>query len=260
MVQIIAEITWNCPAKCSFCPLRRTGLLDKGIIMPLEKYEKALKLFKRHFRNDHHEVVLGGGEPSIVPNLKQYVYTAKNIGYAVTVVTNAFDIENVIVSKPDAVEVSLDYWGRKHDEARGVPGLFNRTLRLIKEAVGHGILPVVRSTAVRDNIEDILKIKKWLVSNGLKQVPHVVMPVRGVADLKPTRQQLEELLRHNIILSNYCPAGISSFVLTPSMDVLACIFYRKKLGELREFSDTEMKKIVSAGKRLPRFPCEAVDK
>ena len=229
----------------------------KNAKMPLEHYRKALALFKEFFNDNEPAVVISGGEPSIVENLKDYVVAAKELGYTVTVVTNGYNPVKVLEALPHVVEVSLDYFGEKHDSIRGVKGLFDRAMKLIHQAHFRiGISPVVRSTVMKDNIGDIIKVRKYLDNHMMEEIPVIAMPVRGAPHLAPTPKQLRQLEKHDIIISDNCPAGISSFVIDPDMNVLACIFYRKKLGELRKFTVDELKAIVEEGRKIPRFPCE----
>jgi len=252
MVQLIFEITWTCPARCPFCPVPKTNKL-----LPLTDYRRILELFKLYLKDDDYAVVLSGGEPATVSFLKDYVDTARRLGYMVTVVTNAFNIRNVLNSRPDVIELSIDYFGEQHDRTRGVKGLFNNAMRLVALATRYGIPVVIRSTAMKDNIQDILELRKYLDSNGLSEIPIIVMPVRGAPELKPNSHQLQELVKHEgIYLSDNCPAGISSFVITPEREVLACIFYRKKLGQFWRFTKEELDEVIKEGAKIPRFPCE----
>jgi len=248
MVQLIFEITWACPARCPFCTVPKSSKQ-----LPLKDYRRILELFKERFGSEENAVVLSGGEPSSVPELKDYVDIAKRLGYMVTVVTNAFYIKNVLEARPDIIELSIDYFGEKHDKTRGVPKLFENAVKLVEMASFLGIQVVVRSTAMKDNIDDIIKLRQHLGGN----VPIIVMPVRGNPQLKPSEEQLKKLMLYDgIYVSDNCPAGISSFVITPDKEVLVCIFYRKKLGEFSKFTIEELDQILEEGSKIPRFPCE----
>jgi len=254
MVQVIAEITYKCPAKCPFCPLREMRRTDT---MDIEDYVKVLQLFKEHFKEDH-AVVLSGGEPSVLENLSEYVSAARDLGYIVTVVTNAFNPERVLRARPDAIEVSIDYFGEKHDKTRGIGGLFKNALKILMDAHRHDIQPIVRATIMNDNCNDIITMRRFLEMRKLVwgEIPVIAMPIKGCPERAPSQNQIKMLIEHGVLVSDNCPAGISSFVVTPSMEVLACIFYRKKLGQLKKFTREELEDAISNGKRLPRFPCE----
>lgn len=252
MVQVIAEVTWSCPCRCKFCNIPKSGKT-----MPVSDFRRILEAFRDFFDDSDNAVVISGGEPATLAFLRDYVVTAKELGYTVTVVTSGWHPDRVMRAEPDVIEVSVDYFGRAHDVSRGVDGLFNRAMNLIATAVRRGLYPVVRSTAMKDNIMDIIRLREHLDRSGLTEVPVLVMPVRGAPHLKPTEQQLRMLKRDMIFLSDNCPAGKSSFVVTPEREILACIFYRKKLGELWRFTAEEVQEAYIRGTKLPLYPCES---
>jgi len=221
--------------------------------MRLDLFEKALKLFQDAGAD---KAVISGGEPSILSNLDYYVFLAKRMGYTVTVATNAYNPYRVLEANPDAIQVSIDYFGEKHDQSRGVYGLFQNAWELIKKAHMKDLTVVVRATLLKDNFNDILRIRKELDQEKMQEIPVLVMPVRA-AGIKIDQQLLVRLSEaEGILVADSCPAGIESFVITPELDVLACIFYRKKLGKLVKFNHGELQEILENGKKLPRFPCE----
>jgi len=223
--------------------------------MRLGDFEKSLKLFQEAGAD---KVVISGGEPSIVSNLDHYVFLAKRMGYVVTVATNGYYPHRVLEADPDAIQVSIDYYGEKHDHTRGVHGLFENAWKLVKTAHLREPAPevMIRTTLLGDNFKDILHIRKRLDQEGMEDVPILVMPIRGVG-VKIDQQLLVRLSQtEGILIADSCPAGKESFVITPEMDVLACIFYRKKLGKLRNFDHKELQEILENGESIPRFACE----
>jgi MoaA/NifB/PqqE/SkfB family radical SAM enzyme len=254
-MQIIAEVTWVCLAKCEHCPLRDYAHTD---VMPIEKFAKVLQLFSKvaEVRREDKAVVISGGEPTTLLNLSDYVEVARNLGYTTTIVSNCFIPQKLFDAKPDVLEVSIDYLGVKHDEARGIP-LWDKIALVIRE---YPNLLVVRSTLFNDNMQDIVKIRDWV-----REIrPHpfggiFVTPVRGKSAVAkaPTREQIEELKKEEgIFVENNCPAGINSFTVTPQLHVLACFLARKELGVIRDFSEKELEAITFKGAQLPRFLCE----
>jgi len=249
-MQLIFEITWKCPARCKFCTV------PKGdVVMPLELYEKALTLFIDTDIDPELDLnaVLSGGEPTMLPFLYKYVRIAHSLGYNVTVVTNGFFPDTAINSGADLIEVSVDYWGERHEKNRGVKGLWRKITYLLENAEN----VVIRATLLNDNFEDIIKIHE-----AYPDIPLFVMPVRGYI-YNARKEDLEKLSTlENVYVADNCPAGISSFVIAPGLDpekeldVLACIYYRKLLGRLREFTKDELDKILEEGRKIPRFPCE----
>jgi len=248
VVQVIFEVTRRCPARCPFCTVPRADA-----DMPLQAYARALQLFLSRFREV--EVVLSGGEPTLSPLLEEYIWVARALGCPVTVVTNAANPEaalRALDAGADLLEVSLDYYSERQDAVRGVPGLFRNALRLIEAARGR---VVIRATLLPDNLQDIERMAREHPG-----VPVFVMPVRGM-NWRPPREWIERLERHkNVAVADSCPAGVGSFVVTVGdggeLEVLPCIFYRERLGVLREFTREELEAALALGRALPRFPCE----
>lgn len=250
-MQIIAEITLFCPAKCVFCPLRKLYELNRmKAIMPLELFKKTLELFST--LDDNKAVVLSGGEPSTLENLEEYIKTAHKLGYTVTVVTNGFNPRRILDSSVDIIEVSIDRVGEAQERERGVHGLWNNILKLLEDNRA-----IIRTTLMKDNIEDVKKLREMFPDKII-----LAMPIRGAPELKPTPQQLNEIAKlNNVFISNNCPAGINSFTITPNLEgeginILPCFIYREKLGTLTQFSKEELYNIINKGKKIPRFPCE----
>ncbi|MEM1554773.1 MAG: hypothetical protein QXJ72_07830 [Thermoproteota archaeon] len=249
-MQVITELTWICPAKCPQCPLIQK---KQDNIMDLKTYHKVLRFFSKiaDRLNEDKSVVISGGEPSILMRLRSYVNVAHEEGYGVTIVTNGFNVENLIASEADLIELSIDYYGKKHDLHRGLP-LWDKAEKILKEYPGE---VVIRSTLFKDNLLDIIKIREWADSLR-RETPVLVMPVRGQGKLpEEVVETVKGLDKNGIFLSDNCPAGLSSFVVTPELEVLPCIFYRKTLCMLNGFNDDELEVILAKGRELPRFPC-----
>ncbi len=246
MVQVIVEVTWKCPCNCSFCPVPKTGET-----MPPWMLRRIADAFDAAFKDV--AIVISGGEPSVLPNLKEYVDAVRG-SYPVTIATNAYSPESIMAAEPDLVEVSIDYGSVEHDIHRGVQGLFYNALALLQYF--HNKC-VVRSTLTKDNAKSIINLRMRLDAMGLRNVPILVMPVRGRPELKPSKEDIKVLAEYdNIILSDTCPAGISSFVVTPRRTILPCIFYREEIGRLEAFTAEEILNALDKGSRIPRFPCE----
>jgi len=248
-VQVIVEVTWECPAQCIQCPLR--NMSGKGKTMSPETFGAVLSLFSKAFPNNEKSVVISGGEPSLLPNLQEYVSEGKRRGYYVTIVTNGIGVENILkTTSVDLIELSIDYFGNGHDRARGLP-LWDKAERIITEYKGE---LVIRSTLFKDNYDDILKIRDW-VNTLRKDIPVLVMPARGFETA--SEEVVERLSREQgISVSDTCPAGISSFVVNPDLEILACIFYRRVLSRIRRFDIGEVIEALINGKEMPRFPCK----
>jgi MoaA/NifB/PqqE/SkfB family radical SAM enzyme len=124
------EITHSCNAKCKHCHLH--GPVEEDRASP----EKLGEICR-----DLSPVVAqaSGGEPMLRRDLDQIIRAWKvpNKAPFIVVTTNATLLtqdkyQNLREAGVDEFSVSLDYPDERHDEFRGVPGLFNKIENLVK--------------------------------------------------------------------------------------------------------------------------------
>lgn len=249
-MHIVAEVTYNCPAKCSFCPLKKETVVRT---MPPEKFKLALELFSTYFKGHRKLLTISGGEPSTLKNLKHYVDVARSMGYKTTVVTNGWCPEKILEAQPDFVQISLDYIGSKHDTVRGL-NLWHKILKLLEYIKEGKLKGFIRFTLMNDNLDNLITLRKMLDSMNLKDLKIFAMPVRGNPSKSPSREDILRAMEYAILPSR-CPAGKGMFVITPDFRVLDCLFHRQELGKLEKFTIAEIEQIVEAGKKIDKYPC-----
>ncbi len=248
-MHIVAEITYNCPANCDFCPLKKE---KKTGVMNFKKFVRVLELFAAYFEGRRKLLTISGGEPSTVKNLKKYVDAAKKEGYRVTVVTNGYNPKKIVEAEPDYVQISLDFAGERHNVSRKLD-LWHKVLYLLEQVKAGKLKAFIRFTLMEDNLSDLVTIRNRLDAMGLKNVPIFAMPVRN-SDNAPSKDVIMKASKYAILPSR-CPAGKGMFVVTPDFRVLDCIFHREELGRFRKFTIYELMDIVSAGRKIKQFPC-----
>jgi MoaA/NifB/PqqE/SkfB family radical SAM enzyme len=135
---LVFFITERCLAKCKHCLLgeKRVGL-EELTLAEIEKISRSLGriLF----------LLPTGGEPFLRDDIAEIVriFYRNNHTANVGIPTNGFLTEKIVPavrsildSCPDldlAIDVSFDGVGAKHDEIRGVPGLFDRAVATYRE-------------------------------------------------------------------------------------------------------------------------------
>lgn len=249
-MHIVAEMTYNCPAKCSFCPLKKETDVRT---MPFNKFKLALELFSIYFRGHRKLLTISGGEPSTLKGLKDYVDVARSLGYRITVITNGWYPEKVLEAQPDFVQISLDYIGSKHNTTRGL-SLWHKILKLLEYIREGKLKGFIRFTLMEDNLNDLMTLREKLDSMGLEDLKIFAMPIRGDSDKSPSRDDILRAMEYAILPSR-CPAGKGMFVVTPDFRVLDCLFHRQVLGRLEKFTIAEIEQIVEAGKKIDKYPC-----
>ena len=125
------EVTHSCNAKCKHCHLH--GPVDEERASPEKLGEICRELSP---------VVAqaSGGEPLLRKDLEQIIQAWKvpNRAPFIVVTTNATLLtrdryQNLRKAGVDEFSISLDYPDDRHDEFRGVPGLFQKIENLIQE-------------------------------------------------------------------------------------------------------------------------------
>jgi len=233
LMHLIVEITNSCPARCSFCVVKKERRKKSTIEIPT--FIKILDLVEPN------KITISGGEPSTVGNLESYVNIAKAYG-SVTVVTNCFYPRKVIESGADFIQVSLDGYGRKHDESRGIEGLWERCVYVLENTENS----FIRFTLTDSNLGDLRKIKEAFPNKKILVMPEFFEGVSPAILRKVKKERLGSL-------PSRCPVG-KQIVITAELDVLPCPLYRLKLGNLLENPLEALEKLDS----LDPHPCGRV--
>ncbi len=134
--------TARCDLRCASCNRwQEQGRREDEL--PLDELESLLARFRR---GGCQILTLWGGEPTLRRDLPEILAAAKRLGYRTAMCTNANHMETRapdLAPHLDLALCSLDGLGAVHDELRGVPGLFDRVVRGVRELTRH------RSTRVR---------------------------------------------------------------------------------------------------------------
>ncbi|MCX8032588.1 MAG: radical SAM protein [Thermoleophilia bacterium] len=122
-------VTRRCNARCATCLWRAdadpTGVAQAQELSP----EEALWLYHEAAREGFPLVVIWGGEPLLRPDLPLLVRAAQEGGMAVALITNGWFLPERWPELRGWVRtliVSLDEVGERHDQLRGLPGLYER--------------------------------------------------------------------------------------------------------------------------------------
>lgn len=160
------EVTHNCNARCKHCHLG--GPVDEERASP-QKYGELCQQIKPVIAQ------LSGGEPLLRRDLEQIVEALSNPNRApyIVVTTNGALLtkERYLTLREAGVDkfsISLDYPDERHDEFRGIPGLFNRIRTLIKELSSENDKAITLCCVVQsDNFRDLIRMaelaREWNV-------------------------------------------------------------------------------------------------
>ncbi|MBN2366116.1 MAG: radical SAM protein [Calditrichaeota bacterium] len=269
---ISLEITHSCNCNCTHC--------DKGGPIPDEKLASPEKFGQITRELNPLVTQISGGDPFFRKDLYQIVKNVKLNKYYpyMVLVTNGwlFSEEKYKTLKSmgvDEFSVSLDFPDERHDENRGISGLYQHLNNLIPEITRYGnrditIISVIRNQTLPELIRLAEKANEW----GASIVFSAYTPLRtndfDEAPLQPDQleflhQQLNYIKnnRHNFriytsdsVLDGYynfftngchipgCRAGYLSLVVNPDGKLVPCamqsVSFDTREELIRQFSRT----------------------
>ena len=164
---ISIEVTHSCNAKCAHCHLG--GPVKENRASP-EKYGELVRQIKPVVAQ------LSGGEPLLRKDLEDIVSHLRNPNKApyIIITTNGTILTkkryaSLIEAGVDTYSLSLDYPDERHDEFRGVPGLFGKLDNLIRD-LNKTTKPAITLCCViqSDNFRDLMKMAELARNWGVK--------------------------------------------------------------------------------------------
>lgn len=267
-VCISLEVTHSCNAKCKHCD---KGGIEKGEVrLRPEEYGNIAASLKPPF------LQVSGGEPLLRDDVADIVKQVKRLRRApfVIFVTNAslLNEEHYVNLKESAVNqfsISIDFPDTRHDQFRGIPGLFSRLEWLMPKLAAFGNEDIVLNTAITsENVGELLTLaqmaRDWGVSISYSAYSSLRTHDKGLCvseNIGLLEQQIKELIwfkkekgtvrtptvvlenilrffRQGSYISN-CRAGQKSLVVTPDGYFLPCamhgVKYPSRETMVREF-------------------------
>ncbi|OGR08811.1 MAG: hypothetical protein A2341_10385 [Deltaproteobacteria bacterium RIFOXYB12_FULL_58_9] len=130
-MNMIHAITSRCNASCAFCAWKdETSQRDELTTTEIKTLYKAAR------QAGFVWLTFWGGEPLMRSDIDEISSYASHLGFTCTLVTNG----SLLAKKMDRVvpylgniSISLDFASARHDDARGIPGLFDRIVRTVPE-------------------------------------------------------------------------------------------------------------------------------
>ncbi len=216
-ILIVWNLTYQCNLRCKHC-YENAGLARKAELNE-EEARYALEQMKEA---NVAAIAFSGGEPLVRKDFFELAKLAHDSGMYVSMASNGTLISRKVAKKlkevgVDYVEISLDGIGKTHDEFRGIPGAFERTLKGIKNCLAEGIDTCIATTGWKGNLEEILKVAELADKLGARFIHFNYIPVgRGTKELDITPREREELLEELALknLRNYVENGRGDRVLS----------------------------------------------
>jgi len=260
----VIEITSNCNLSCKHC----YGFYNKNLFINLDDFKDICFQLKDLGVSI---ITLSGGEPLMVGNLlADYLEESKKLFQVVQLTTNGTLINKsniYLLKNVDLVQVSLDGPQEIHDYIRG-KGNFVKTLTALKLLKKHNIKCSIMMTVNPYNLSylnQMVKIAKILkVPIGFERITNVG---RGKNFCQLSKKESKKLINvsiklkikssdplflmsnksyKNYLLNNHilggCMAGNMAICIDTFLNVLPCARLRVILGNLKQYTLTEILK------------------
>jgi len=220
------ELLARCPLKCKHCHLP-PEVKEKGVVKSIEQARREFVILNELFGVD--SITISGGEPTIHPQLDKVVEIARDIFREVYVITRLVP-KKTWLDEVDGVYLSIDYVFERHDEMRGVKGLFDAKMKALAHDKVH-----VRSTVLPDNYEDILTLlvlmRDWreYLPNRKKAPLWTLIPCKDLSGKNvPDGTTMRKILR--LVMKYGLLKGGRVFIDSPSIRTYLSL-YLMSIGE-----------------------------
>jgi MoaA/NifB/PqqE/SkfB family radical SAM enzyme len=154
--EIILAITYECNSRCQMCSIWKKADPERISLEEIKKIPGNLK-----------DINITGGEPFLNGNILEIlrILNEKSPDASLIISSNglateliASRMEKILEIKPDiGVAISIDGIGEKHDEIRGVPGGFEKSIATIKKLEKIGVKKIRLSFTLGDYNTEQLK-------------------------------------------------------------------------------------------------------
>lgn len=192
---LFASITDKCNLKCSFCYNKKGGKK-----MTPEVFGRLIEQFRAKYEHDKYVkeigVTIGGGEPTVHPELEKILETARKKADAVTLTTNGTNTERLLNNAEllDGVAVSApfvysdelkDLYARSKDE-------IGESVSEIASKIGKVCVASIVTNEMRP--EDVFKVEEFAEEAGATNTLFLLYKPVKDEDLMPTKGQARQIL------------------------------------------------------------------
>lgn len=265
---VFIELTRKCNLRCIHC------LNNSGTELPEQiTKEEVFVLINNLIAAGVQEIRFTGGEPLLFDGIFECIEMATKNGLRTSLGTNGILATPKVAQKLkdsglNSVVVSLDGTRDIHDSIRGM-GNFDKSLQGLYNLKAVGIDVRVNSVIMKNNINEIIELAKFLNAEGIKLfIRQFVSSGRGVNlnelalstdEYKQVKEKLKNELEENVqghnlknnngttsrinldFVISSCRAGQRTMDITPDGNIYPCGFLAAQgfsnVGNIREVSD-----------------------
>jgi MoaA/NifB/PqqE/SkfB family radical SAM enzyme len=258
--KLFFDITYRCQLRCSYC-LSGTKLgtkkgISKSYWKPIIQNLGEAGLFY---------LKLGGGEPTLHPDIKEIISFARSFGIFCSFSTNGYgmteDFAHFLKLNCVKVSISLEGLERTHDRLR-IKGQYNAAIKALRILRKFDVNVVLRMTLLKETLSDIPEYVMLAKENGVKAKFSYGRPSSYIfksdsllepkdkieyneairflnrPEIRPfvlLDDQMEVIQEGDVIekryLGNACGAGNRSIHITPKRKISPCVFLGQEYSE-----------------------------
>ncbi len=214
-------VVWNCTnqcnLKCKHCYADSNSRKSEEELNTKEAKNLIEDLAKLHIP----VLLLSGGEPLMREDIFELIYYANKYNIRITISTNgtlidkdiAKDLKKACVSYTG---ISLDGIGTRHDDFRGIPGSFNKSLEGIRNCLEIGQKAGLRFTINRDNYDQLNDIFALIKEEKIPRVCfyHLAYSGRGSKVISLDIEKEEKRAALDLIMQKTLEFGNKVEILT----------------------------------------------
>jgi SynChlorMet cassette radical SAM/SPASM protein ScmF len=221
--EIYLYLTGSCNLKCRHCWIAPSYGTTAGKHLP---WAELKKIIEQAVPLGMSRIKLTGGEPFLHPEINRILYALREMKLAIRVETNGTLIgaEEARALRDAGVSFSISLDGPTaslHDDLRGVPGSFDRTLKGIECVRREGLAFEIITCLHRKNRHSLLAMVGLAKQFGARSLK--INPINGIARSESMAAQgdlltfAEILETHETVASTVAPDGLSiTFDLPPA--------------------------------------------
>lgn len=205
----IVKVTTGCPGNCKCCRDRQENFKyknDDKRFFDIGVFEKICKNIKKLGGS---YICLSGGEPTIVPNIDEYIMIAHKYGLATRINTNGWNVtlENFSRWLDNGLDqIVLSLYGVDEEsiiQTRGNKLIYDRSMRAIqvvkKLKEKYNFIFIIQTIIMKDTYKQMDKILDVAIDSGVNLFwPSYLEDAVNLSDIRMTKLEIDDF-KENII-------------------------------------------------------------
>ncbi len=157
------ELTRKCNANCKHCIVDANSFDGEEL-----STERIMRLLEELNDEGCQNITFTGGEPFLREDWALFLQKAKALNMSIVIMTNGLKIDDSIIKVLKSFNVSVGFSldgadAETHDRIRGVNGIFEHSVEVLKKLRKANVYTVVATTVMQSNFNRLDKIKDLLL-------------------------------------------------------------------------------------------------